>query len=145
MKGDCFGLCMCENDSVLCCRGYFLTKKQKQFIGLTTGKEEESDRTENSSEDSEYASAVEKFLATIYAERILLKSSRLIILVVWFAAALVSIYGILELKTEFSMELFIPAGSYTDKYLQMDLRTFETGFNVNIVVENPEIDFSSEE
>ena len=43
------------------------------------------------------------------------------------------------------MELFIPADSYTDKYFQMDLRTFKTGTNVNIVIENPDVDFSSEE
>ena len=33
-KGDCFGLCMCKPDSMLCCKGYFLTKKQKEFIGI---------------------------------------------------------------------------------------------------------------
>ena len=27
MKGDCFGLCFCKPDSVICCRSYFLTKK----------------------------------------------------------------------------------------------------------------------
>ena len=26
-KGDCCGLCCCKTDTVLCCRGYFLTKK----------------------------------------------------------------------------------------------------------------------
>lgn len=27
MKGDCCGLCFCAVDSILCCRGYFLTRK----------------------------------------------------------------------------------------------------------------------
>ena len=26
-KGDCCGLCMCKTDTILCCKGYFLTTK----------------------------------------------------------------------------------------------------------------------
>ena len=145
MKGDCFGLCFCKSDSILCCRGHFLTKKQKQFIGLQTDKKDESNKADNSVGDSEYASAVEKFIGMIYAEKLLTKSSRIVVLVVWAIAVLVAIYGILQIRTEFSMELFVPAGSLTDKYLQMDLRTFKTGFNVDVIVENPDVDYSSEE
>ena len=43
------------------------------------------------------------------------------------------------------MELFIPEGSNTDKFYQLDLEYFKTGFDVNIIVENPNLDYSSEE
>ena len=43
------------------------------------------------------------------------------------------------------MDLFIPKGSNTYKYYEMDLEYFKSGFDVDIVVENPNIDYSSEE
>ena len=43
------------------------------------------------------------------------------------------------------MELFIPKGTDTHKYYEMDMRYFKTGFDVEIIVENPYIDYSSEE
>ena len=30
-KGECCGLCMCKMDSVFCCRGWFLSEKQKKY------------------------------------------------------------------------------------------------------------------
>ena len=33
-RGECFGLCCCNEDSAFCCRGQFLSKKQKQFSYL---------------------------------------------------------------------------------------------------------------
>jgi Niemann-Pick C1 protein len=33
-KGDCCRLCFCKEDSVCCCRGQFLSLKQKEFSGI---------------------------------------------------------------------------------------------------------------
>lgn len=30
-KGDCCGACMCKEDTIICCRGFCLTKAQKSF------------------------------------------------------------------------------------------------------------------
>ena len=49
------------------------------------------------------------------------------------------------MKSTFSMEFFIPKGSYTDLYHQMDLKYFKTGIFVNTIIENPELDYASEE
>jgi len=76
---------------VLCCRGYFLTRRQKEFVGIDIGKEEESD---DSVGDSEYASVIEKFLSTVYAEKILTLPGRITVLMIWAVAATVAIYGI---------------------------------------------------
>jgi hypothetical protein len=113
MKGDCCGLCFCKPDSVICCNGYFLTKEQKKFVGIETGEEEESD---SSVGDSKYASAVEKFLSTVYAEKILTVPGRVSILGVWAILAAMSIYGACNMNTDFSMEMFIPEGTNTDKF-----------------------------
>ena len=35
-KGECCRLCMCKEDSVICCYGFFLSEKQKKYSGLIT-------------------------------------------------------------------------------------------------------------
>jgi predicted RND superfamily exporter protein len=35
-KGECCRLCMCNEDSVICCYGFFLSEKQKKYSGLIT-------------------------------------------------------------------------------------------------------------
>ena len=34
LKGDCCGACCCKEDSVFCCQGRFLSKRQREFSGL---------------------------------------------------------------------------------------------------------------
>ena len=33
-KGECCGLFCCKEDTLLCCKGYFLSPKQKKWSGL---------------------------------------------------------------------------------------------------------------
>jgi len=42
------------------------------------------------------------------------------------------------------MELFIPVDSYTDKFYQMDMQYFKTGFDMETIMENENVDFASE-
>ena len=37
-KGECCGACCCKEDTILCCRGRYLSKKQKEYSGITKGK-----------------------------------------------------------------------------------------------------------
>ena len=62
-KGDCCGLCCCKEDALVCCKGYFLTKKQMQFSGGTTDATAEDD-------SNEFASRIEKFFAVWFAPKI---------------------------------------------------------------------------
>ena len=139
---------MCKADTVLCCKGYFLTAKQKDFIGMSS-EPSNSERIGNhpfeDDQEEEYASGVEKFCSQVFAEKILQSHARVTILVAWVAIITVAIYGVMQLKTEFSMSLFIPKGSPTEKFYQMDLRSFQTGFDVALVVNNQDIDYSTEE
>ena len=88
---------------------------------------------------------MEKFCSTIFAKNIMNIYIRLAVLILWVIAAGIAIYGITQLKTMFSMSLFIPKGSPTEKFYDMDLSHFKTGFDVTTMVENPDLDFSSEE
>ena len=53
---------------------------------------------------------MEKFFGEILAEKILKPQIRILILVTYVAVAVVAVYGITQLRTEFSMGLFIPKG-----------------------------------
>ena len=35
-KGECCGLCCCREDTKICCKGYFLSDKQKDFSGISS-------------------------------------------------------------------------------------------------------------
>ena len=88
---------------------------------------------------------MEKCCSTVFAKNIMNIYIRISVLILWVIAAAIAIYGITQLKTEFSMFLFIPKDSPTEKFIEMDLSHFKTGFDVTTMVENPNLDFSSEE
>ena len=52
-KSDCCGLCCCKEDTIVCCQGYFLTKRQKEFAEIPQQLDHEEDKTED------YSSRVE--------------------------------------------------------------------------------------
>ena len=66
------------------------------------------------------------------------------VLLCWSIFLIVAAFGVAEVRTGFSMELFIPVDSYTDKFYQMDMKYFQTGFDMETIIENGDIDFSSE-
>ena len=41
-KGECCGLCMCKQDSIICCKGFFLSKKMIEYGTLSTDDESKS-------------------------------------------------------------------------------------------------------
>ena len=55
MKGDCCGICCCKEDSVFCCRGRFLSKRQREFSGLPPDPDELSTEDPEEKETSESA------------------------------------------------------------------------------------------
>ena len=88
-KGDCCGLCCCENDTVLCCRGRFLSKRQKEFVGMDlNGMEEDAGENQET-----YASGVERFLHLKYAPMVLSTRGRKIIIVIWCILTAIGIFA----------------------------------------------------
>ena len=81
----------------------------------------------------------------MFAERVLSLPGRLTVLIAWSIFFIVAAFGVSQVSTGFSMELFIPEDSYTEKFYQMDMKYFQTGFDMETIVENPDVDFSSEE
>lgn len=136
-KPDCFGLCCCKVDSIFCCKGRLLTSKQKRFIGIPVEGGED--------ENQEYISQVQKFFDNYYTKAILSKWGKIASLVGIAIFAAFETYGVTQMKKDFSVEYFIPEGTHTFDYFDMDLKYFQTGFFITNVVDNPNIDYSSEE
>ena len=153
-KGDCCGLCCCKYDSVLCCRGHFLSSRQREFLSPES-KDKEPEESQGKLDRIQvekkeqgpplYSSSAERIIADVFAPSILSKQGRITILVSWAILAVWAIYGMAQLKSTFSMEFFIPKGTYTDAFHQLDVKYFGTGIRVTTIVENTDFDFSSEE
>ena len=94
--------------------------------------------------DDLYASSIEKFIATTLAPELLTIQGRLSVLTIWMMMAVCAVYGATQLETNFAQSFFIPPGSGVEKYYNFDVEYFSTGFNVDIVVINEDIDYSSE-
>ena len=92
----------------------------------------------------EYASSVEKFIATVYAPELTSTQGRLSVLTIWAMLLICAIYGCLQVEINFKFEYFIPEGTVTDKYFTLDRKYFQTGSSVTLYIENddPPIDYS---
>ena len=88
---------------------------------------------------------MEKFFATVYSKKLLSVPGRITIIVIWAILTTIAMYGMLKVRTDFSMELFIPVDSSTEHYYLMDMKYFKTGFDTDIILENPNMDYTSEE
>jgi hypothetical protein len=49
------------------------------------------------------------------------------------------------MRTDFSIEYFLPEDTYTYDYFQFDLKYFQTGFETKIVIDNEDVDYSEME
>jgi len=58
---------------------------------------------------------------------------------------MVVLYGLTQVRTDFNQDLFIPDGSPTDEYYQMAKKYYEVEGSPRFIVNNPELDFASEE
>ena len=95
----------------------------------------------------EYASSVEKFIATVYAPELTSNSGRYSVLTIWLMLIICAIYGCMNVTINFKFEYFIPEGTVTDAYFKLDREYFNSGNSVTIYVENdePPIDYSKAE
>ena len=67
------------------------------------------------------------------------------IITIWVLLGLASIYGCMNMKFDLSLEYFIPAESSVEKFFDLDLKYFESGFTVQLYVYNSHVDYSSTE
>ena len=97
--------------------------------------------------DELYSSHLEKLFSTVFAPELLTKEGRTVILFAWAVMTCCAIYGCSQVEINFNFEFFIPAGTYTGDYLIKDILYYKSGFKVEYIVNNTElqVDFESEE
>ena len=72
-------------------------------------------------------------------------TGRVVIISIWVLLTTCALLGASRLKTNFSIDFFIPPGSNTDRFYQLDKEYFQTGFKTAIMVDNPLLDYASED
>ena len=86
-------------------------------------------------ENEEYASLVQEFIATVFAPELMTRQGRVIIIVVWIILTICMGYGASQIEVNFNMDFFM-AGTPQELYKELDLRHFETGFGVYVIIDN---------
>ena len=66
-------------------------------------------------------------------------------MVIWSLMTAVSIYGIMNVETNFTKEYFIPRGTSVEKYFNLLKKYYDYGLYPTFMIVNAEIDFSSKE
>ena len=72
-------------------------------------------------------------------------TGRVVIICIWALLTCCALLGASRLQTNFNIDFFIPPGSNTDKFYQLDKEYFQTGHTSSIMVNNPSLDYASEE
>jgi hypothetical protein len=68
-----------------------------------------------------------------------------VVIFAWICLAIWAAYGITKMTSVLSLEFFFPRGTLTESYFNMDIEYFQTGNNIQTIVDNPDIDFASED
>ena len=128
-RKECFGACFCQESSVLFFKGKYLTPVQKKFSksqnvivknnnpivsvksAKSSGKKTEIE-AESQNDGPTVASYTEIFLLKKVAPELLSKAGKVSVLFVYFIWTIISIYGVYNVKVEFSFDYFM-----TDKSL----------------------------
>lgn len=116
-KGECCGLFCCKQDSIICCRGYFLSPKMIRYGSVPDAETDAAKKVERNDEinrDNETASMTEKCLDKYLAPYLLSNPGRIIVLIVYLVLIAGSIYGITQVEIDFKVTFFI--GETADVY-----------------------------
>ena len=81
-------------------------------------------KTTYEAKEDEFASGIEKMIATILAPELLTMEGKVTILTIWSLMALCAIYGATQVEINFSQMFFIPPGSDLEKFQMFDIRYF---------------------
>lgn len=99
-KGECCGACCCKMDSVVCCKGFFLSDKQKRYGDHAIDKEgtvatdgETKKEPEADADEHEESSKTEKCLEKYLAPNLLTLPGKITLMVVYVFLISASIYG----------------------------------------------------
>ena len=108
---------------------------QREFTESSESVDSQDSITYNKddTETEEYASFVEKTIATFIAPEALSQQGRFFIIVLWSVLIICSIAGAQKLEMNFSIEYYIPIGSILLDYIELDIKHYQTGYQFNLL------------
>jgi len=136
-KGECCGLFCCKMDSIICCKGFFLSPKQ-----LSYGTVEVDEKNIERSSDADIidpaiaSTKTEKCIEMYLAPAVLSNIGRIIILVVYFILLALAIFGASQVRIDFKVTFFIGETADVYGYFQENDRYFSVGSFTTIYVDN---------
>lgn len=136
-KGDCCGACRCKEDTIICCKGFFLTTAQKSYPFQGS----ESDEIP----EEKYANGTQKFLHQKLSAWTTSKAGIIVILIIWLIYFGVSIYGAVNVSIDFKQTYFIGEGGYVRGFINRQEEYFTSGERVTVYTESTDIDMTSYE
>ena len=132
-------MCCCKEDSILCCKGKFLSERNQRFSKLIDD-EFTSDET-----SEEHASIIEALIAKYLAPELLSSQGRALILIAWLLLIGCSLNGATRMVMDFSMDFFlIPDQPITD-FVILNNKYFKEGSYFKIFYKLDQDDLASEE
>ena len=96
-------------------------------------------------EETEVASATEKFLKERIAPELLRPHSRIIILFLYLIVLSIAVYGCTQNSSSFTRREFIKESAYLYDFYELDDDFFESGSWTSFFIDNADIDYASEE
>lgn len=121
-KPELFGLFCCKHDSVLCCRGKFVTNSQRRFL-RAKGIESCLAPSDDSVEENSFT---EKFLYDKYSTVLLSKMGRIGVILLFLSYIAINAWGMTNLEIEFKPEWMIPPGAYVQNFIDLREEHFST-------------------
>ena len=155
-RGECCGLCMCKEDTVICCKGSCLSKKMKNYSDVdfaddkpAASKNDEEKQKQNSTVDERNeqleASCTERFIEKNLGPCLMTKGGRIGLLILYLVLVALSVYGCTQVKIDFKVTYFIGEESTIYDYFQLNDKYFNSGTRTTTYVDNPNVDYSSAE
>ena len=79
------------------------------------------------------------------APELLSFEGRIVVLTIYFVMLIGAFYGCLQVEIDFSVDYFITQDAYIYEFYQLNDKYFKQGFQTNIFVDDPTIDYASVE
>ena len=110
---ECCGLCMCDEDTFLCCGGKLASQKQREYSGIEISADEIAKRK---ADEQKYdaairttldASMAERMLGKYFAPIVLSKPGRIVFIVLYVILIAMMSYGASQVRVHFEVDYFI--------------------------------------
>lgn len=106
---ECCGACFCKEESIICCKGYFLSKMQRDFTKVpqseaaTAKAKAVYDKSDAATRASLNASTTEQMLARFFAPAVLSTPGRIVFAIIYLVWTGISIYGATQIRIHFDI------------------------------------------